>query len=489
MDILIKIVQLILSLSLLVIVHEFGHFIAARIFKTRVEKFYIFFNYKFSILRFKKVHGKWRFRFFSKNVPESYTEHVNVNSETNKKEYTYESIDLSTLPQDDWRTDEEHTEFGIGWIPLGGYCKIAGMVDESMDMEQLKRPVQPWEFRSKPAWQRLIIMIGGVFMNVVLAVLIFIGILSAYGEQYLPTSEVNKYGIAVDSLGYNLGLKDGDKILSVNGEYIENFYQIPMEIILEDTKYIEVERDGKKVKVMLPPDAVTKMLKHQSTFMSYIMPFVVGEFSDNSAAKDAGMQVDDIIVKINDINTPYYQDFVACIKQFADTDINISVVRNNDTLVVPLHLPAEGVIGVYAQPMLELKTQEYTFLEAVPHGFSKTMTEISDYWKQLKLVFKPETKAYESLGGFISIGKIFPDTFNWYQFWRMTALLSVILAVMNILPIPVLDGGHVLFLIYELITRRKPSDRFLQVAQMIGLAILLVLLVYANGNDIVKLFR
>lgn len=240
---------------------------------------------------------------------------------------------------------------------------------------------------------------------------------------------------------------------------------------------------------MLPPDAVTKMLKHQSTFMSYRMPFVVGEFSDNSAAKDAGMQVDDIIVKINDINTPYYQDFVACIKQFADTDINISVVRNNDTLVVPLHLPAEGVIGVYAQPMLELKTQEYTFLEAVPHGFSKTMTEISDYWKQLKLVFKPETKAYESLGGFISIGKIFPDTFNWYQFWRMTALLSVILAVMNILPIPVLDGGHVLFLIYELITRRKPSDRFLQVAQMIGLAILLVLLVYANGNDIVKLFR
>lgn len=275
------------------------------------------------------------------------------------------------MPQDDWRTDEEHTEFGIGWIPLGGYCKIAGMVDESMDMEQLKRPVQPWEFRSKPAWQRLIIMIGGVFMNVVLAVLIFIGILSAYGEQYLPTSEVNKYGIAVDSLGYNLGLKDGDKILSVNGEYIENFYQIPMEIILEDTKYIEVERDGKKVKVMLPPDAVTKMLKHQSTFMSYRMPFVVGEFSDNSAAKDAGMQVDDIIVKINDINTPYYQDFVACIKQFADTDINISVVRNNDTLVVPLHLPAEGVIGVYAQPMLELKTQEYTFLEAVPHGFSK----------------------------------------------------------------------------------------------------------------------
>lgn len=271
------------------------------------------------------------FSFFSKNVPESYTEHVNVNSETNKKEYTYESIDLSTLPQDDWRTDEEHTEFGIGWIPLGGYCKIAGMVDESMDMEQLKRPVQPWEFRSKPAWQRLIIMIGGVFMNVVLAVLIFIGILSAYGEQYLPTSEVNKYGIAVDSLGYNLGLKDGDKILSVNGEYIENFYQIPMEIILEDTKYIEVERDGKKVKVMLPPDAVTKMLKHQSTFMSYRMPFVVGEFSDNSAAKDAGMQVDDIIVKINDINTPYYQDFVACIKQFADTDINISVVRNNDT--------------------------------------------------------------------------------------------------------------------------------------------------------------
>lgn len=489
MGVLIKIIQLILALSILVIVHEFGHFIAARIFKTRVDKFYIFFNPKFSILRFKKVHGKWRFRFFSRNVPESYIEHVNVDADTNKKEYTYEPIDLSTLPQDDWRTDEDHTEFGIGWIPLGGYCKIAGMIDESMDMEQMDRPAQSWEFRSKPAWQRLIIMVGGVFMNVVLAVLIFIGILSTYGEQYLPTSEVNKYGIAVDSLGQSLGFRNGDKILSVNGEYVEDFHKIPMELILEDTEYIEVERDGKKMKVMLPSDAVPQILKHQTSFISYRMPFVVGGFSENSIAENAGVEVGDMIVKVNDINTPYYQDFTTVINQFVDTDINISVVRNNDTITFPLHLPTEGKIGVYAQSVLELKTQEYTLLEAVPQGVSKTMTEISDYWKQLKLMFKPDTKAYESLGGFISIGKIFPDTFNWYQFWRMTAFLSIILAVMNILPIPALDGGHVLFLIYELITRRKPSDKFLQAAQMVGLAILLMLMVYANGNDIIRLFR
>lgn len=478
-----------MALSLLVIVHEFGHFIAARIFKTRVEKFYMFFNSGFSLVRFKKVGGKWRFKFFSKNVPEKYITHVRENPVTHKKEETYEPIDLTTLPKDDWRTEEEHTEFGIGWIPLGGYCKIAGMIDESMDVGQMSQEPQPWEFRSKPAWQRLIVMIGGVCMNVILAFIIYIGLLSFYGEQYLPTSEVNKYGITVDSLAYDLGLRDGDKILSVDGDYIENFQQIPMEILLDNTKTMEVERDGEKIQIALPDNAVERIIRHQKSFISARMPFEIEKFADKSPAKDAGMQEGDKIIAINDISTPFYQDFVLNIKQFPNEAVNIAVVRDNDTLDYEVSLAEDCTIGVYAKPMLELKTQKYTFWQSVPRGFSKTGREISDYWKQLKLIFNPSTKAYESLGGFIAIGNVFPGTFDWYAFWRMTAFISIILAVMNILPIPALDGGHVLFLLYEIVTRRKPSDKFMEIAQYVGLFIILALVIYANGNDIVKLFR
>ena len=244
MDVLVKIIQLVMSLSLLVLIHEFGHFIAAVIFKTRVEKFYMFFNPKFSIFRCKKVHGKWRFAFFSKNVPDKFITHEHIDPVTNKKSYTYEAIDLSTLPQDDWRTDEEHTEFGIGWVPLGGYCSIAGMIDESMNLGQMQQEPQSWEFRSKPAWQRLIIMVGGVVMNVVLAYFIYTGLLISQGEQYVSTAEVNKYGVVTSDLAKEIGLQDGDKILSLDGNYIEDFSKITMELILEDVKNIEIERNG-----------------------------------------------------------------------------------------------------------------------------------------------------------------------------------------------------------------------------------------------------
>ena len=489
MAILMKIIQLFLALSILVMVHEFGHFIAAKIFKTRVEKFYIFFNPYFSILRFKKVHGKWRFAFFSKNTPENYITHERVNPITNKKEISYEAVDLSTLPQDDWRTDEDHTEFGIGWIPLGGFCKISGMIDESMDLGQMNQEPQPWEFRSKPAWQRLIIMIGGVVMNVILAYFIYTGLLSAEGEQYLPTSEVNKYGIYTDDLAKELGLKDGDKILTIDGDTIEDFHQIQMNIILNDSKTIEVERDGEKTIIELHDDAIAKLIQHQSLFISYRTPFIINNFSEGSLAKEAGMQKGDKIIKINDIYTPYYQDFSQNIKQYAGNEVTLEAVRGTDTLQFRIQLTEEALIGVYAEPLLALKTQDYTLWEAIPRGFSKTGKELGDYWKQLKLIFNPSTKAYESLGGFITIGSIFPDKFNWIQFWRLTALLSVILAIMNILPIPALDGGHVLFLLVEIITRRKPSDRFMEIAQSVGLIILLILLVYANGNDIIRLFK
>lgn len=489
MAVLVKILQLILALTLLVIVHEFGHFIAARIFKTRVEKFYIFFNPRFSIFRCKKVHGRWCFAFFSKNVPDKFITHEHIDPITNKKSYTYEAIDLKTLPEDDWRTEEETTEFGIGWVPLGGYCSIAGMIDESMNLGQMQQEPQPWEFRSKPAWQRLIVMVGGVVMNVVLAYFIYTGLLISQGEQYLPTSEVNRYGIMTDSLGRELGFRDGDKIVSIDGNHVEKFYDITMEILLDNPEYVEVERDGSRVQIMIPEDAVEKLVKHQSQFISFRIPFVIGDFVAGSAAKEAGMQKGDVIIMVEDIYTPYYNIFTEQIKQFAGEQINVTALRGTDTLQFDVKLSNDAKLGVYAHNTLEYKTQDYSFAEAIPQGFKKTGKELSDYWKQLKVVFNPQNKAYESLGGFITIGSIFPDTFNWIQFWRLTAFLSIILAVMNILPIPALDGGHVLFLLYEIITRRKPSDKFMEIAQSVGLVILLGLLIIANGNDILRLFR
>ncbi len=485
MDILIRIIQLVMSLSLLVLIHEFGHFISAVIFKTRVEKFYMFFNPKFSIFRCKKVHGKWRFAFFSKNVPDKFITHEHIDPVTNKKSYTYEAIDLSTLPQDDWRTDEEHTEFGIGWVPLGGYCSIAGMIDESMNLGQMQQEPQPWEFRSKPAWQRLIIMIGGVVMNVVLAYFIYTGLLISQGEQYISTSEVNKYGIVTNSLANELGFQDGDKILSVGGNYIEDFSNVPMAMLLENNRVIEIERDGVKKTIELDDEGLSKLVQSREMFISYRFPFVIKDFSAGSVAKEAGMQIGDKIIAINDIATPYFQDFAEQITQFSDDNVNLTVVRGSDTLQVALHLSQDAKIGAYTET-INFSTVEYSFFEAIPRGFHKTGKELSDYWNSLKLIFNPDTKAYKSLGGFITIGSIFPKEFNWIQFWYLTAFLSIILAVMNILPIPALDGGHVLFLLVEIITRRKPSDKFLEIAQTVGLVILLALLVFANGNDIIR---
>jgi len=464
MIILTKVLQFILALSILIFVHELGHFAAAKLFKTRVEKFYLFFDWGFSLIRVKRVNGKLQWRFFAKNVQ----------------------------PDDEW-AKSDHTEYGIGWFPLGGYNKIAGMIDESMDKEQMKQPPQPWEFRSKPAWQRFIIMVAGVFMNVVLAICIYIGLLANYGEQYLPTSEVNKYGIVVDSLGYEFGFRDGDKILAVDGQEVENFQEIPMQIILEKAKTVDVERDGQRMTVTLPDDALSKLLSTQNgSFISYRMPFVVSDVIDNSVAQAGGLEVGDVIIGINDIQTPYYQDFTKNIKQFKNQNVDIIVVRDFDTLALHMQLGEDAIIGAYLAPLSEyftLETKEYTFWQAIPEGFSKTFSEISDYWKQLKLIFSPKTKAYESVGGFISIGKIFPDTWIWSMFWRLTAFLSIALAVMNILPIPALDGGHILFLLFEIITRRKPSDKFMEIAEYIGLVLVLALVLFANGNDIIKLFK
>lgn len=440
MEILIKVLQLLLSLSILVVFHEMGHFVAARIFKVRVEKFYLFFDPWFSLFKFK----------------------------------------------------HKDTEYGIGWLPLGGYVKIAGMIDESMDKEQMKKPAQPWEFRSKPAWQRLIIMLGGVTVNVLLAMVIYISLLSVHGEQYLPTSEL-KYGVVVDSLGYEMGIRNGDRILTIDNNEIEDFNKIPEALILDEAQTIQVLRDGQPHEIIIPEDMTAKLLKHESPFLTYRIPFVVGGFAEVSPGKDAGLQEKDHIIGINDIEAPYFDQFKETIAAFKGMDISLRILREGDTLALPVTVSEEGMIGVAPVGQLDfyfnLHEREYTFFEAIPAGITKTFKGIGSYWKQLKLLVRPETKAYESIGSFITIGSIFPSTWDWQVFWRLTAFLSIMLAILNILPIPALDGGHVLFLLYEIISGRKPSERFMEIAQMVGMIILLGLFILAMGNDIMKLFR
>lgn len=442
MEILIKILQLLLSLSILVIVHEFGHFAAAKIFKTRVEKFYLFFNPWFSLFKF-----------------------------------TYKG-----------------TEYGMGWLPLGGYVKISGMIDESLDKEAMKQPAQDWEFRSKPAWQRLIIMLGGVIMNVVLAFVIYIGMLSMYGEKYLPTSETNKYGIAADSLAQSFGLRNGDRILSIDGNYVEDFNKIPLTLILEEAKTIEIERAGTKMTLDLPAGSIGQLVKHKSPFfIAPRIPFVVESFPATSAARDAGLLVGDTLLSINGVEAKYFQDFRASIQQYKDQSVSIGAIRGSDTVYFEMTVPEAGFIGVYPRQQLDdfftLNQKDFNIIEAIPAGMTKTIDGIGGYLKQLKLLFSPEVKAYENVGGFITIGSIFPAEFHWESFWRLTAFLSIMLAVLNLLPIPALDGGHVAFLMYEIVARRKPSDRFMEVAQIIGMILLFGLMIFANGNDIVKLFK
>jgi len=442
MEIFVKIAQLLLSLSILVILHEFGHFAFAKIFKTKVEKFYLFFNPWFSLFKIKKGD----------------------------------------------------TEYGIGWLPLGGYVKIAGMIDESMDKEQLKKPAQPWEFRSKPAWQRLFIMLGGVTVNFLLAIGIYIMMLYVNGEQYLPNANV-KYGIVCDSTALSIGLQNGDKIISIDNEVIEDFSKIMPHILLNDVKSIQVERDGQLIDIPVNKELVAKLIKNKSSFILPripFQPFVIDEFAKKSPGKIAGLQKGDTIISINGNEFEFYDQFQTYITNFKNKEVKISVKRNNAELVeIPVKLTKEGKIGVSRNIVnfFDVKEIHYTFLQSIPAGISKGYAMAVSYLKQVKLLFSPETKAYESVGGFITIGNIFPGVWDWHMFWNLTAFLSIMLAILNVLPIPALDGGHVMFLLYEIISGRKASDKFLEYAQIVGMVLLLLLLLYANGNDIIKLFK
>lgn len=438
MEILIKASQLLLSLSILVVLHELGHFIPAKLFKTRVEKFYLFFDPWFSIFKTKKGE----------------------------------------------------TEYGIGWLPLGGYVKIAGMIDESMDKEQMKQPPQPWEFRSKPAWQRLIIMIGGVTVNVILGMLIYMMVLFVWGTEYIPTESL-QYGIYADSTAQQMGFQSGDKILSVGGEKVEKFSDVQVNILLNDNKTVEVDRNGERVLIEIPNETIAQIIKDQKPFMEPGIAPIVEEVTTGSNAEKAGLRKGDRVIEINGNETLLFQDVVSELQTKKGENITVTILRNNEQLALNSDVTEDGTIGFAIQPIdeqLTFKTEKYTLLQSIPGGINKAYDSFDNYIKQLKLIFQPETGAYKSLGGFITIGKAFSPTWNWEKFWNFTAFLSIILAIMNLLPIPALDGGHVMFLTYEIITGRKPHDKVMEYAQIVGIVLLLALMILANANDVIREF-
>ncbi|MDR2653064.1 MAG: RIP metalloprotease RseP [Prevotellaceae bacterium] len=487
MDILTKILQLILSLTILVIVHEFGHFFFARLFKMRVDKFYIFFNAYGSIVKFKKINGKWNVKWFAGN-DKSTRKKLDANGVEildKKGRPETELIPLEEMPDNNWNKYPEKTEWGIGWLPLGGYCKISGMIDESMDKEQMKQPPKPWEFRSKPAWQRLLVMIGGVTFNVILAILIYWGMLFTWGDNYLANRDV-KNGIACSQFAKEIGFKNGDKIITLDGNPVEKFNEIQIQIIRNRVKNVEVERNGEKAIIHIEDTCISGILKDKE-FFNPRMKFIVSGIQEGSAAQKSGVQKNDRLIAINSQNMEYFDEVAPYLSENKLKTVELKLIRNNDTIVLPADISETGQIGVnISDSTLKSTHVSYGFLAALPAGINKGVNGIKNYLKDLGLMFSPKTKAYESVGSFIAIGNIFPSLWIWEQFWKLTALLSIMLAVLNILPIPALDGGHAVFAIYEIIFRRKPSDKFLEKAQIVGLLILLFLMIFALGNDIIN---
>jgi regulator of sigma E protease len=431
------------SLSILVILHEFGHYITAKWFKCRVEKFYLFFDPWFSLV--KKKIGE--------------------------------------------------TEYGIGWLPLGGYVKIAGMVDESMDKEQLKQPPQPWEFRSKPAWQRLIIMLAGVTMNVLLAFFIYAMILYTWGDTKLPMANV-KNGIWItDSLMHDIGLENGDNILAVNGEPVKYFDDLPSRIIVG--KQITFSRDGKEQTINLPPNLIERLVESKSRRSSLLLPripVIVGSFEDSLSgnAIKSGLKVYDKIVAVDSTPVEFFDQMAPILENKKGDSISLTVIRQNQRLTLRTKLDTAGKIGFFnispeqadSLGILKTVTTKYGFLASFPAGVKKAGQKLNNYVQQIKQILNPSTGAYKGLGGFKTMASIFPTSgWDWESFWNITAFFSIILAFMNLLPIPALDGGHVLFTLYEMVSGRKPSDKFLEYAQIAGMVFLLALLLFANGND------
>jgi regulator of sigma E protease len=436
--------QFILSFSILVVLHELGHYFPAKWFKCKVEKFYLFFNPWFSL--FKKKIGE--------------------------------------------------TEWGIGWIPFGGYVKIAGMIDESMDKEQMKLPPKPNEFRAKPAWQRLIIMVGGVVVNILLAIIIFIGISWFWGEEKLQGKNL-KYGIVADSLGTMIGLKDGDIIYKVGDENVADAAdkKIAGQIILNDAKTISVIRNSEHLQLNVTEEFLSHLKKNKGNGLASIrIPFVIDTVMANQGAAKAGLTKNDYIIAVDGKPTPYYNDFQKLIVGYASKTVPFTVVRNNkDTVSIPVTLNENAKIGAGAKGLkdlgFEIDVKKYSLIEAIPVGFNLCWTSLDKYIEGIKRLFQGKDKVSESLGSVISIGSIYSKVWDWQNFWTLTALFSIILAFMNILPIPALDGGHALFCIIEIITGKKPNDKFMEYAQTVGMFLLLGLMVYALGLDFWRMFK
>jgi regulator of sigma E protease len=434
--------QFILSFSILIVLHELGHFLTAKRFGCRVEKFYLFFNPWFSL--FKKKKGE--------------------------------------------------TEYGLGWIPLGGYVKISGMIDESMDKEQMKLPPKPYEFRSKPAWQRLIIMLGGVTVNVILAIVIFIMIAWIWGDKYIPVSNL-KYGVYADSLGVKIGLKDGDKIIAVAGKPIEKVGTVGSEIIMNEAKSITVDRNGEKVELNIPPGFIGELNKNRLGGFSYVRcPIIIDTVLKKAKIQKGNLQNGDTLIGFNGTPVHYNIDYNKLVDEYKDKVATYTLVRNvRDTVYAEVFFDKTGnnYIGFKSmEDILGTIHIPYTFIESIPAGFNKCWRTLGKYITNLRQIFtSKEIKARDSLGSVISIGGIFPPVWDWQSFWTLTAVFSIILAFMNVLPIPGLDGGHALFTLYEMISGRKPSDKFMEYAQIVGFVLLLGLMAYAMGLDIWRLFK
>lgn len=478
----IKVIQLILALSFLVVIHEFGHFLFARLFKVRVEKFYMFFNPKFSLFRAKKFNGKWHFAFFAKNTEEG----------------------------DEWSNYPDNTEWGIGWVPIGGYCAIAGMVDETHDSDQMAQtPPQPWEFRSKNVWQRFCIIIGGILVNFIAALVIFGALLFTYGTDTLPLRNVDS-GLYFSQIMLDEGFQQHDKIIAIDGMEPEDVADVTQWIILEGRQNVTVLRGSDTIELVMSKDLGTRFLAEQNEHdrierekkradKSYLkrpnilvtefVPFVIDSVAPLHAADLAGLQKGDSVVAVNGVPTPCHVQVTDELQKYSCDSVTVDYYRQGELNQAHLFIGDQGTMGVVIKNKYQYFATEhrsYTFLQSIPAGIKYGWGILVTYVKQFRLVFTKE--GAQSVGGFGAIGSMFPSYWSWYVFWHMTAFLSLILAFMNFLPIPALDGGYVLFLLYEMITRRKPSDKFLEVANTIGFWLLLALLIFANGNDIFKIF-
>ncbi len=566
---LIKAAQLILALAILIIIHEFGHFLFARIFGVKVEKFYIFFNPIRSLFKWKPkkhVGSLSKIKFLSESGEREYNvdvaleeasakyaeaqkklqeleepeknrslaERLNFGgsarknataeeiAEARKKveetKATYEAqvalkSDLDKAgyeeekKQSRWKRFWQNTEYGVGWVPLGGYCKIAGMIDESMDTEQMKRPAQPWEFRSKPAWQRLLIMIAGVLFNFLLAILIYAGIVYFTGEKYVPVNKA-QMGMSFSPVAKEAGFRDGDIPLKADGKELDNPGEARVAMMEAET--VEVLRDGKPMSVALPSDFMVKLNDEMTEgkspigFMTYRFPTRVTQVMAGEGADKAGIKPMDEIIAINDEQTPTLVEFLDSLQWHGGETVEVTVVRPltadgkprafgqpGDTLRLPVALSDNGKMGIGLEVdpanFYDVKEKHYSIFSAVPRGIEMGTDRLASYASSMKIVFSKE--GAKSVGGFGALGSIFPEKWDWIAFWNIAAFISIALAFMNILPIPALDGGHVLFLLYEVITGRQPSQKFLETAQMIGMFLLIGLLLYANMMDIVRLFK